>query len=86
MVDLIFVDLVATKSIHLYKLLPRPEAAVLAGASRWRELKPNAKRQRIGEVAEEQYNPKVMHGGLFQQLQINTLSLPSCLRPGKNPR
>ena len=61
-------------------------AAVLARASRWRELKPNAKRQRIGEVAEEQYNPKVMHGGLFQQLQINTLSLPSCLRPGTKPR
>ena len=79
-------DLVATKSIHLCKLLPRPEAAVLARASRWRELKPNAKRQRIGEVAEEQYNPKVMHGGLFQQLQINTLSLPSCLRPGTKPR
>ena len=77
-------DLIATKRIHLCKPLPRPEAALLASC--WRQLKPTAKRQKIEEAAEEQYNPKVMHDGLFQQLKIHTLSLPSCLRPGKNPR
>ena len=77
-------DLIATKRIHLCKPLPRPEAALLASC--WRQLKPTAKRQKIAEAAEEQYNPKVMHDGLFQQLKINTLSLPSCLRPGKYPR
>ena len=77
-------DLIATKRIHLCKPLPRPEAALLASC--WRQLKPTAKRQKIEEAAEEQYNPKVMHDGLFQQLKIHTLSLPSCLRLGKNPR
>ena len=77
-------DLIATKRLHLCKPLPRPEAALLASC--WRQLKPTAKRQKIEEAAEEQYNPKVMHDGLFQQLKINTLSLPSCLRPGKKPR
>ena len=77
-------DLIATKGIHLCKPLPRPEAALLASC--WRQLKPTAKRQKIEEAAEEQYNPKVMHDGLFQQLKIHTLSLPSCLRPGKYPR
>ena len=77
-------DLIATNRIHLCKLLPRPEASLLASC--WRQLKPTAKRQKIEEAAEEQYNPKVMHDGLFQQLKIHTLSLPSCLRPGKNPR
>ena len=77
-------DLIATKRIHLCKPLPRPEAALLASC--WRQLKPTAKRQKIEEAAEEQYNPKVMHDGLFQQLKIHTLSLPSCLRPGKYPR
>ena len=77
-------DLIATKRIHLCKPLPRPEAALLASC--WRQLKPTAKRQKIEEAAEEQYNPKVMHDGLFQQLKISTLSLPSCLRLGKYPR
>ena len=27
--------------------------------------------QKIEEAAEEQYNPKVMHDGLFQQLKIH---------------
>ena len=44
-------DLIATERIHLCKPLPRPEAAVLARARLWRQLKPNAKRQRIEEVA-----------------------------------
>lgn len=83
-------DLIATKRLHLCKPLPRPEALLLPEAaslaSCWRQLKPTAKRQKIAEAAEEQYNPKVMHDGLFQQLKINTLSLPSCLRPGKKPR
>ena len=77
-------DLIATQRIHVCKPLPRPEAALLASC--WWQLKPVAKRRKIEETAEEQYNPKVMHDGLFQQLKIHTLSLPSCLRPGKNPR
>ena len=77
-------DLIASRAIKLCKHLPRPETALLASC--WRQLKPTAKRQKIAEAAEEQYNPKVMHDGLFQQLKINTLSLPSCLRPGNKPR
>ena len=61
-------DLIATKRIHLCKPLSRPEAALLASC--WRQLKPTAKRQKIEEAAEEQYNPKVMHDGLFQQLKF----------------
>merc|ERR1711884_899313 len=64
-------DLIATQRIHLCKPLPRPEAALLASC--WRQLKPTAKRRKIEEAAEEQYNPKVMHDGLFQQLKIHTL-------------
>ena len=80
-------DLIASRAIKLCKALPRPETALLA--SGWRhepELKPTAKRQKISEAAEDQYNPKGMHDGLWQQLQISTLSLPSCLRLGKNAR
>ena len=77
-------DLIATQRIHACKPLPRQEAALLVSC--WRQLKPVAKRRKIEETAEEQYNPKVMHDGLFQQLKIRTLSLPSCLRPGNKPR
>ena len=77
-------DLIATRRIQLCKAIPRPETAFLASC--WRHLKPHAKRQKISEAAEEQYNPKVMHDGLFQQLKIHTLVLPACLRPGKHPR
>ena len=81
-------DLIASRAIKLCKHLPRPETALLASCWRHFEpgLKPTAKRQKISEAAEDQYNPKVMHDGLWQQLKISTLSLPSCLRPGKNAR
>ena len=64
-------DLIATQSMHVCKPLPRPEAALLASC--WRQLKPVATRRKIEETAEEQYNPKVMHDGLFQQLKIHPL-------------
>jgi hypothetical protein len=83
-------DLIATTSFTLCKHLPRPELAVLSRseqkASRWQHLTRTAKRQRIAESAEEQYNPKKMHEGLWQHLRIPTLSLPSYLRPGTRPR
>ena len=81
-------DLIASRAIKLCKQLPRPETALLASCWRHFEpgLKPTAKRQKISEAAEDQYNPKVMHDGLWQQLNISTLSLPICLRPGKNAR
>ena len=75
-------ELIATERIHPCKPLTRPEAALLASC--WRQLKPHAERQKIEEASEEQYNPNVMHDGLFQPLKIHTLSLPSCLQPGKN--
>ena len=81
-------DLIASRATKLCKQLPRPETALLASCWRHFEpgLKPTAKRQKISEAAEDQYNPKVMHDGLWQQLNISTLSLPICLRPGKNAR
>ena len=85
-----FKDLIVNGGMTLCKFLPTPERAMLTAsakqASRWQELKPAAKRHKISETAEEQYNPKVMDDGLWQQLKINTLSLPSCLRPGKYAR
>ena len=76
-------DLIASRAIKLCKQLPRPETALLASCWRHFEpgLKPTAKRQKISEAAEDQYNPKVMHDGLWQQLKIHILSLSSCLRP-----
>ena len=50
-------DLIATKRLRLCKPLPStqtrslPEAALLT--SRWRQLKPTAKRQKIAEAAED---------------------------------
>ena len=67
-------DLIDSRAITLCKKLPRPETALLA--SGWRheqeELKPTAKRQKISEAAEDQYNPKVMHDGFWQQLKIRS--------------
>ena len=77
-------DLIATQRIHACKPLPRQEAALLVSC--WRQLKPVAKRRKIEEIAEEQYNPKALDDGLFMQLKISNLSLPSCLRPEKNAR
>ena len=77
-------DLIATRGIRLCKTPPRPETALLP--SRWRHLNPTAKRQQIAEAAEEQHNQKVMRDGLFRQLKIHALSLPSCWRPGKHAR
>ena len=81
-------DLIASRAIKLCNQLPRPETALLASCWRHFEpgLKPTAKRQKISEAAEDHYNPKVMHDGLWQQLNISTLSLPICLRFGKNAR
>ena len=85
-----FKDLIVNGVMTLCKFLPTPERAMLTAsakqASRWQQLKPAAKRHKISETAEERYNPKVMDDGLWQQLKINTLSLPSCLRPGKHAR
>lgn len=84
------VDLFATGSLKLCKPLPRPEIVVLMpgerGASRWQHLTTTAKRQRLAESAERQYDPKAMHDELWQHLGMTTLSLPSCLRPGARPR
>ena len=88
-IPLYLYDLITFKSINLCKQLPRPEAALLASRWRpaaWEQLKPTAKRQKIEEAAEDQYNPTGMHDGLFRQLRIDTKSLPNCLRPGKYPR
>ncbi len=83
-------DLIATGGLTLCKHLPRPEMAVLSPsevrASRWRQLTTTAKRQKIAEHAEDQYNPKRMHDELWQKLGITTLSLPTCLRPGQHAR
>ncbi len=86
-----FVDLVRFGGLSLCKPLPKPEMAFLSPrakeeASRWQLLKPGAKRQKISEIADEQYNPKYMDDGLWRQLKISTLSLPNCLRPGKYAR
>ena len=61
-------DLIASRAIKLCKQLPRPETALRASCWRHFEpgLKPTAKRQNISEAAEDQYNPKVMHDGLWQ--------------------
>ena len=83
-------DLATTGALTLCKTVPRPERAVLSSetmkASRWQQLGTYGKRQKICQEAEDQYNPKRMNDQLFTQLKITTLSLPSCLRPGKNPR
>jgi hypothetical protein len=83
-------DMIATHSLKLCKPLPRPELIIMTPdeveASRWRHLTPTAKRQRIAESAERQYHPKEMHDELWKHLQITTLSLPSCLRPGTRAR
>ena len=83
-------DLIATYGLALCKPLPRPELAVLSGseksASRWPQLTASSKRQRIADSAEDQHNPKAMSDRLWQQLRMTTLSLPSCLRPGKHAR
>ena len=83
-------DLFATQSLRLCKPLPRPEVVIMTHAeieaSRWRHLTPTAKRQRLAEFAERQYNPKEMCDDLWKHLQINPLSVPRCLRPGSRPR
>ena len=81
-------DLITMKRIMMCKQLPRPEAALLGRLDRdlWQELTPVAKRRKIEEIAEDKYNPKALDDGLFTQLKISVLSLPSCLRPGKNAR
>ena len=83
-------DLVTTGALTLCKTLPRPERAFLSSSmlrdSRWHQLTTYAKRQKLSEEADEEYNPKRLDDNLFKQLKITTLSLPSCLRPGKNPR
>ena len=83
-------DLIASRSLKLCKILPLPEATILKpdgeDASGWQHLKPTAKRQRVAESADTHYNPKEMRDGLWQQLQLSALSLPSCLRPGTRPR
>ena len=85
-----FNDLITTGELTLCKTVPRPERAVLPSetikASRWQQLSTCGKRKQISQEAEDQYNPKRMNDQLFTQLKITTLSLPSCLRPGKNPR
>ena len=85
-----FNDLITIGEQKLCKTVPRPERAVLSSetmkASRWQQLGTYGKRQKICQEAEDQYNPKRMNDQLFTQLKITTLSLPSCLRPGKNPR
>ena len=83
-------DLVTTGALTLCKPVPQPQRAVLSSstvtASRWQQLTTYGKRQKLSEEAENQYNPKRMNDKLFTQLKITTLSLPSHLRPGKNPR
>ena len=83
-------DLINTGKITLCKPVPRPEMAVLARstihASRWQQLTNTAKRQKISEEAEDQYNPQELNDNLWKQLKITRLSLPSCLRPGKHSR
>ena len=83
-------DLINTGEITLCKPVPRPEMAVLARstihASRWQQLTNTAKRQKISEEAEDQYNPQELNDNLWKQLKITRLSLPSCLRPGKHSR
>ena len=83
-------DLLTTGALTLCKSVPRPERAFLSSstmrASHWQQLTTYAKRQKLSEEAENEYNPKRMNDNLFKQLKITTLSLPSCLRPGKNPR
>ena len=86
-------DIIFTGELDVCKFLPRPEMVFLPSvcqkSSRWQEwqqLTTTAKRQRIAEAAEEQYNPKQIDDALWQRLRMNTLSLPSCLRPGKHAR
>ena len=83
------IHLINTGALTLCKKLPQPEHAVLSSenmrASRWQQLSTYGKRQKLSQEAEVQYNPKHMNDPLFTQLEITTLSLPSCLRPGKNP-
>ena len=78
-------DMITSNSLKLCKPLPRPELAFLtpieSKASRWQRLTTTAKRQRIAESAERQYNPKEMHDELWKHLRITTLALPACLRP-----
>ena len=82
-------DLVTTGALTLCKPVPQPQRAVLSSstvtASRWQQLTTYGRRQKLSEEAENQYNPKRMNDKLFTQLKITTLSLPSCLRPGKTP-
>ena len=83
-------DMCATHSLKLCKPLPRPELVVMTHdeveASRWRHLTPTAKRQGIAGFAERQFHPKEMFDDLWKHLQMSTLSLPRCLRPGSRPR
>ena len=75
-------DLLATKRIHVCKQTSTQTRSRIAAAAQTNSKAVGDRRS----CHEEQYNPEVMHDGLLQQLKINTLSLPSCLRPGKNPR
>ena len=81
-------DLLANGALSLCKHLPRPERVLLSSkdASIVQQFKPTAKRQTLSKAAGEQYNPGMLHDGLWQRLQICTLSLPACLRPGKQAR